>query len=424
MSAQVQALEIVGLLNGLPSKPDAPTPVQEMRKMGAEALLAISATEDGRRELANAGAVKPLCALAYCGGSVARFALSALVNLTADGAAAPVKAWDDLRTHKLCECATDVVCEDDDRACTRLAVMCLANFTGVGDGARHLLDLADGGAAARARDAGDGDEADRPEAPTAAAPNEFGAVRRLLRRFFQTRREPERADTEDEADDAYAHVASVLRNLTQHEDGKKLILSQRSNLLAKLLPELDSRSRVRRRGVAGLVRNVCFDDDFHFFLLTQVPLVPHALYRLADASDEPLDADELAKLDPTLKRRLDQAGASKAREDDPETVLALLEAILALAQKRAGREQLRQMQVYHFMKHADLAFAGNEAINECCYEIANKLQRDEAPRPGEEAKAAPDPGPMIDGGGMMLGAVPDGEDSDADLEEELGGGVD
>ncbi|CAN0553117.1 unnamed protein product, partial [Ectocarpus sp. 8 AP-2014] len=45
-------------------------------------------------------------------------------------------------------------------------------------------------------------------------------------------------------------------------------------------------SQVRRWGIAGCVRNCCFEELDHPWLLHEVKVVPHLLMRLADDKDE------------------------------------------------------------------------------------------------------------------------------------------
>ena len=54
--------------------------------------------------------------------------------------------------------------------------------------------------------------------------------------------------------------------------------------------QIDAR-QVRRWGIAGCVRNCCFEELDHAWLLHEVKVVPHLLVRLSDDADE-YDFDE------------------------------------------------------------------------------------------------------------------------------------
>ena len=78
-------------------------------------------------------------------------------------------------------------------------------------------------------------------------------VRRLLRWFLS---QYDAAAEEDE----WQHVASVLHNVSQLQEGRDLLRKRTTNLIASLLPQLDSCNPIRRRGVACAVRNCCFEE--------------------------------------------------------------------------------------------------------------------------------------------------------------------
>lgn len=60
--------------------------------------------------------------------------------------------------------------------------------------------------------------------------------------------------------------------------------------------------QVRRWGIAGCVRNCCFEELDQAWLLHEVKVVPHLLMRLSDDADE-YDFDEKVKLASNIKHR-------------------------------------------------------------------------------------------------------------------------
>lgn len=95
---------------------------------------------------------------------------------------------------------------------------------------------------------------------------------------------------DSDAKDPYEHFGSVLVNVTQVEAGRQFVLklnrkSGQESLLQKLLPILlqppASTSALRRRGVAGMVRNCCYDKDSAWWLLNVVNVTKYLLYPLA-----------------------------------------------------------------------------------------------------------------------------------------------
>jgi hypothetical protein len=123
------------------------------------------------------------------------------------------------------------------------ALMLLANVTATEAGARRMLQI---------REEPAGGESEGPAEPSIQGLH----VRRLLRWFLG---EPERQP------DDWQHVASVLCNVSQLQEGRDLLRRRSTDLLRALLPQLRARGEVRRRGVANAIRNCCFEEGDHWY---------------------------------------------------------------------------------------------------------------------------------------------------------------
>jgi hypothetical protein len=196
---------------------------------------------------------------------------------------------------------------------------------------------------------------------------------------------PEQLDSN--AQDPYQHFAAVLQNATQTEAGRKFVLQIHSHttqpssssssspmtvcVLQKLLPQLRySKNPLRRRGIAGTVRN-CIDRDNAWWLLHEIRIVKYLLYPLA--GPEHLDLEEKQGLDPDVWME----GPDKVRESDRDARRFLVEAILLLCTAgRKAREQLRLERVYVILKLADMV-EEDEQVSELIYDCVNYLRRDE-----------------------------------------------
>jgi len=179
--------------------------------------------------------------------------------------------------------------------------------------------------------------------------------------------------------DPYQHFAAVLMNSTQVEAGRRFVVKihrkdgndQGTALLQTLLPQLRSPNPLRRRGIAGMIRNCCLDTDSSWWMLNVVNITKHILYPLA--GPEELDVEEKQGLDPDLWLE----GPDKKREPDHWTRLFLVESILLLcASGRKSREKLRLEKVYTVLKWADMV-EEHEDVSERVYECVNFLRRDE-----------------------------------------------
>jgi hypothetical protein len=177
--------------------------------------------------------------------------------------------------------------------------------------------------------------------------------------------------------DPYQHFASVLMNSTQVEAGRRFVLRIQLNgdtttsVLQAILPQLRASNPIRRRGIAGTVKNCCLEKDSAWWLLEEVKIVKHLLYPLA--GPEELDVDEKRGLDPDLWLQ----GPDKQREPDHLTRLFLVESILLLlASGRRSRERLRLERVYVILRLADMVEV-HEDVSECISECVQFLRRDE-----------------------------------------------
>ena len=190
--------------------------------------------------------------------------------------------------------------------------------------------------------------------------------------------DPDHATAMDSSDhDPYQHFAAVLMNSTQTEAGRQFVMRIHSqeriatSVLQAILAELRSLNPVRRRGIAGTLKNCCLESDSGWWLLHEIGITKHLLYPLA--GPEELDVDEKRGLDPDLWLE----GPDKVREPDFLTRLYCVEAILLLcASGRASRKTLRLHRVYVILKWADMV-EEKEVVSERINECVQFLRRDE-----------------------------------------------
>mmetsp|Transcript_441 Transcript_441/g.701 ORF Transcript_441/g.701 Transcript_441/m.701 type:complete len:349 (+) Transcript_441:1-1047(+) len=190
--------------------------------------------------------------------------------------------------------------------------------------------------------------------------------------------------------DPFQHFAAILMNITQVEQGRKFVMKiihpkhnsnsinkdqqkvRPTSVLQQILPHLKSTNPVRRQGIAGTIKNCCFEKDAAWWLINEVHLIKHILYPLA--GPEELDLDEKQGMDPDLWLE----GPDKIREPNPTTRLFLIETILLLcAAGRKSRDSLRLQRTYVIIKMADMV-EESEEISEKIGDCVNFLRRDEA----------------------------------------------
>lgn len=144
-------------------------------------------------------------------------------------------------------------------------------------------------------------------------------------------------DDKPGAEDDYEHVGTILVNVTREESGRLLLLDPQRGLLRQILPQIDSRSLTRRQGVAGTVRNCCFEAESHLasLLLASQFLWPALLLPLAGVK-EYKEAD-LAKMPPELATPL---SFERQPESDAHVRREAADALCLIAMHEGGRRAL------------------------------------------------------------------------------------
>jgi len=202
----------------------------QLRVMAAEFFLGVSDSEKGRRALHAEGATPILLKWTGDMESVSSNAYGALVNLCADMLGTVVTAMIDGK-------AVDRVFEtlsDDSSSARQInnALMLLANLTTSTEGCNATMqsELED--------------------------PVLIGAkMRRAVEKFVASSSPPQAEDgaEEPEAVDAWQHMATVLCNVTQLQDGRDLLRRRSTNLISRILAQLASTNAVSAAGVLLLM---------------------------------------------------------------------------------------------------------------------------------------------------------------------------
>ena len=364
----------------------------DLRTAATEAVLQIRDFK-GMEKMIQEGIVEPLaknCSYTEGKGVVSVNALKALVHLSSHGTSAN-QCVEDLMEFGGMNRMIEIVLSRPEaaekgqdnsgvwRERVNFAMSLLANMTRTEPGAVDLVGRTMPDRAVSSTEAAVPDEK-LPTKPT---------MELLLARFLTVEYiEPvdyEALETDEALDsqsgDPYQHFAAVLMNATQVEAGRQFALKMHrakdkkddagTAIVQRVLPQLRSFNPIRRRGIAGTIRNCCLDRDSAWWFINMVKISKHILYPLA--GPEELDVDEKKGLDPDLWLE----GPDKKREPDRYTRLFLAETILLLLSTgRKNREQLRLDRVYVIVKYADMV-EEDEAINEVHNESVQFLRRDE-----------------------------------------------
>ncbi|XP_029907639.1 protein HGH1 homolog [Myripristis murdjan] len=142
------------------------------------------------------------------------------------------------------------------------------------------------------------------------------------------------------------YLGPLLSNLTQLPEARNYILDKDRCVIQRLLPYTQYQaSTVRRGGVIGTLRNCCFDYVHHEWLLSDaVDILPFLLLPLAGPEELTDEENEGLPVD------LQYLPEDKKREEDPDIRKMLLETLLLLTATKAGRQTLKQKNVYPVMR--------------------------------------------------------------------------
>lgn len=142
------------------------------------------------------------------------------------------------------------------------------------------------------------------------------------------------------------YLAALFSNLSQTSAFRHLVAKSETRLLSRLLPFINHEtSLIRRGGIVGLLKNICFDSSLHEWLFSpDVDVLPFILLPLA--GPEEFDDETNDKL-PIELQYLD---STKTREPDADIRTMLLESLAQLCATRSGRTYLRDKCAYEILR--------------------------------------------------------------------------
>jgi hypothetical protein len=326
-----QVGELVGFLTN--SKP-------EVRQIALQHLRSFTAADDGRELLRPTPILPNLCRLLGDLRPIATLAYTCLINLSEDNEF----TLQLLQRPRFCVTLVRNLMNEEHQL-AELDVLLLNNLTRFEEGSRQLLQV--------------GEEME-------------GFYLEKLIEILVSKRG-------DEKKDPYAWIARVLMNASQLAETRRILLDEKRDIFKDLLKDIQHRNPIRKRAVLGAIKNCCFEQRKHNWLLAEdkVNILPYLLYPLV--GPEPFREDEIEGM-PAFLTRL---GPNKMREEDLESRKLLVEALTLLTGTRRGRDFMRAKQAYPIIRDAHKV-EENEAIGELFFLLVDHLIRDEEPLPAEQ----------------------------------------
>lgn len=142
------------------------------------------------------------------------------------------------------------------------------------------------------------------------------------------------------------YLGPVLSNLSQSHRVRMFILDRTKCVLQRLLPFTEyNHSILRRGGIIATLKNCCFEEYFHEWLLSEeVDILPRLLLPLAGNEEFNDEDNEMLPIE------LQYLPEGKLREEDPDIRYILVETLTQLATLRSNRVQIRNKNTYIILR--------------------------------------------------------------------------
>lgn len=204
----------------------------------------------------------------------------------------------------------------------------------------------------------------------------------------------------------YDHLAYVFADLAQHAEVRQYLVRRQvyddAIPLTKLKVFTEHPSEVRRKGVASTIKNVAFDVHSHAAFLDEdgIDIMPYVLLPITGSEEYP--EDESLSMLPDLQL----LPPDKRRDPDASVVRTHVETLTLLATTRAGRDLMRDINVYPVIRETHLR-VDDEGVKDACDRLVQVLMRDEEDEGGQA---------RVDEVGQKGGDAEEDEDDDRIVE--------
>ena len=210
-------------------------------------------------------------------------------------------------------------------------------------------------------------------------------IRRLLSLFLQPLHPAIR-------DDKYAHVASLLLNVSQLPSGRRWLMDQQSGCVASLPQHILSNSAVRQRDILTLFRNLFLEQSNHARLLQpHYRVLENALLLIAGEGE--VREEEREGFFPSVLAAMTTEPGRQPHADAAIRKL-VLEVVALCARYKPSRLYLKQRRVYTVLRELHMKWEKREGFgssehDDMLYDIVQFFILDEeTERPDSRTQAA------------------------------------
>ena len=149
------------------------------------------------------------------------------------------------------------------------------------------------------------------------------------------------------SEDEYQYASFILMNATLIKEGREIFYDNPRFFMPAFLEAMSSPNPIRKQGIIGVIRNLCFEADRHEFMIKQAKIIPHIIKPLVPKSiEDNLTATEM------LQNAL-SCGAFQGMEPLAENRKNLLETIWLLTQSKVGIEALIKSHIVFVLREVE-----------------------------------------------------------------------
>mmetsp|Transcript_12234 Transcript_12234/g.22696 ORF Transcript_12234/g.22696 Transcript_12234/m.22696 type:complete len:393 (+) Transcript_12234:1704-2882(+) len=159
-------------------------------------------------------------------------------------------------------------------------------------------------------------------------------------------------DTFARRPDELPECGMILTNVTRLEEGRKVVADPTRPYLEQLSRLISTSNPVIRRAALDTIRNCCFEEDVHRHILKRTTAAERAMVLLLgpEGVSDPEEYDELPSI---VKTAIEEAAQEdKELQIEPDALMrrSIVDMFNMLTLTRAGRERLREKNVYTVLK--------------------------------------------------------------------------
>ncbi|EGC35916.1 hypothetical protein DICPUDRAFT_87641 [Dictyostelium purpureum] len=146
----------------------------------------------------------------------------------------------------------------------------------------------------------------------------------------------------------YNWIINVILNVTQIQEGRKIVLEDENQIFQLILPLINHKNVIKRRGILGIIRNCCYSEQHHPLLISDRFDILTKLCLIIRGNDK-LDEDELVGINTQLHNASIPVG--NERDEDKECRKMVIDSLIFLTGTKISRIAMRDSKIYPILRN-------------------------------------------------------------------------